>query len=243
MAPTRVPKMAEVIAGDLRRRIIDGAIKAGDSLPSEAKRIAEYEVSRPTLREAMRLLEMDQLITVRRGSHRGAVARLPGPAAAVRNMTMLLELRQATLADVYNARTIFEPPACRLAALHAPEADIARLGETLENEIATADPATYPVPAWRFHTELVELSGNATLAVVAATLQHISQRHATKVLLSSKDQDADRRAAIRAHRKVVDLIAARRGDEAERFWRKHMDVAGQTLLRDIGNQLVIELLD
>jgi len=241
MVDLRVPKMAELIARDLRRKIVSGAYAPGESLPSEAQLIVDYEVSRPTLREALRLIEMDQLITVRRGSHRGAVVRLPDPSVAVRNTTMLLELRGATLADIYAARLTFEPPACGMAA-HVASADaIAELRVDIE-ERALLDPADYPASAWRFHTKLVELSGNATLAVVATTLQHISQVHADKVMSASTDQEADKQRSLAAHRRILDLIAAHEPADAERFWHRHMEGVGQHL-KAVGQNLVIEVLD
>ena len=55
----RLPKVAELVAGEIRRRIINGDVQAGDPLPNEAELTALFGVSRPTLREALRLLEAD----------------------------------------------------------------------------------------------------------------------------------------------------------------------------------------
>ena len=165
----RAPKMAELVARDIRRRIISGELEPGQSLPAEAEMMKTYEIARPTLREALRMLENDQLLLVRQGSHRGWRVRLPDPSLTARNVTMLLELRGATLRDVYVARMIFEPPACRMAAERATDDGVARLRLTLAEELdADDDRLTYPIVAWRFHSELAELSGNATLRGVVA---------------------------------------------------------------------------
>ena len=66
----RIPKMAQVVAAELRAKILQGEFKPGHSLLSEATLMEQYDVSRPTLREALRLLEAQDLISVRRGSHR-----------------------------------------------------------------------------------------------------------------------------------------------------------------------------
>jgi GntR family transcriptional regulator, transcriptional repressor for pyruvate dehydrogenase complex len=238
----RAPKMGELIAADIRRKIVSGELVPGQSLPSEADMMRGYEIARPTLREALRLLEQDQLLTVRRGSHLGWTVRLPDPSLTARNVTLLLELEGATLGDVYTARTIFEPPACRMAAEHAPEEEIERLRRTLEEELAADDDrAVYPVVAWRFHTELAELSGNKTLGLIGATLQHISQSHAARMVSTRWDKTVWRRS-YRAHEKVIDLISARKGAEAEAFWRKHMQLAGEQLLRDLGDLPISEVV-
>ena len=69
--PVRVPKMAELVAARLRRMIVRGELVEGDALPSETALMEEFAVSRPTLREAFRVLESESLINVRRGA-RGA---------------------------------------------------------------------------------------------------------------------------------------------------------------------------
>jgi DNA-binding FadR family transcriptional regulator len=155
---------------------------------------------------------------------------------------MLLEIRGATLRDVYTARTIFEPPASRMAAERATPEQVDGLRRTLAEELeADDDRLRYPIVAWRFHTELAELSGNATLAILSAALQQISQTHATQAL-AMRWERAVWAKAYRAHERLVDLIAAGQGREAEAFWRRHMAAAGEQLLRDFGDLPVSELI-
>jgi GntR family transcriptional regulator, transcriptional repressor for pyruvate dehydrogenase complex len=237
-------KTAVVVAAKLRRRILTGDLATGTSL-TESDLLDEFGISRPTLREALRMLEVEQLLTVRRGSHRGSVVRMPDTSVTVRSLTMLLYMRGATMRDIYAARSVFEPPAARLAAEVATDEQIDRLRHTLEEELsALAGPAVaYPTIGWRFHTELVELSGNATLAVMAAALEHISQQHAENVVAHwSQDQEKLVERATKAHRKLVDMIAKREGAAAERFWSKHMQIAGELLFADADNSL-IQILD
>ena len=241
-ADLRPPKVAELVAADIRKRIVAGELRPGESLPPEASMMRSYGIARPTLREALRLLENDQLLTVRRGSHLGWRVRLPDPSLTARSVTMLLELRGATLRDVYTARTIFEPPACRLAAERVTPEAVALLRATLADELAADDDRLrYPVVAWRFHTELAELSGNATLAVVSRALQLISQNHASRAIATRWDKRMWR-AAYKAHEKLVDLIAAGDGQQAETFWRRHMELAGDHLLRDVGDLPISEVV-
>src|SRR5215208_176464 len=99
-APIRSPKTAELVAGTLRRMVVDGRLKEGDYLPNEAELMAHFGVSRPTLREAVRVLESERLVEVRRGSRTGARVRVPGPEIVARPAGLLLELSGATIADV-----------------------------------------------------------------------------------------------------------------------------------------------
>ena len=104
-----VPKMAEMIADRLRRQIVRGELAEGETLPSEQQLQARFVVSRPTLREAYRILESESLITIRRGAHGGAVVRVPNSDVAARYAALILEYRGTPLDDLYQARIVIEP--------------------------------------------------------------------------------------------------------------------------------------
>src|SRR5436190_15156949 len=113
-APLRVPKTAELVASHLRRQIVRGELKEGDALPPESALMEHFGVSRPTLREAYRVLESEALISVRRGARGGARVHIPDGDVAARYAGLVLQFRGTTLADVYAARSAIE-----LAALDA----------------------------------------------------------------------------------------------------------------------------
>ena len=239
------PRRASVVASNLRRRILTGALEEGDSL-TEAALMEEFQVSRPTLREALRILEVEQLVSTHRGSHRGLLVHLPDDSVTVRSMTMLLFLRGATMADIYEARSIFEPPAARMAAENGSEAGIARLREILEDERTAIETeiTSFSHAAWRFHTELMRLSGNATLSVIAGTLEHVSRHHATKAIAAATRDRADGvHDAMRAHTRLVDLIARGEGERAESFWREHMRLSWEWTSSSAEDDTLVELLE
>src|SRR2546423_7538155 len=126
-ATLRVPKMAELVSQRLRQRIVRAELAEGDALPSEAELMAQFGVSRPTLREAFRVLESEGLITVRRGARGGARVQIPNGDIAARYAGLVLEFRGTTLEDVYDARTIIEPPCAALLARQRTQADLTRL--------------------------------------------------------------------------------------------------------------------
>ena len=79
-APVKVPKTAELVTAQLRSQIVRGDLREGDALPPEATLMTQFGVSRPTLREAFRVLESEALISVRRGARGGARATSTLPA-------------------------------------------------------------------------------------------------------------------------------------------------------------------
>ena len=130
-----------------------------------------YDVSRPVVREALRILESETLISVKRGAGGGARVRRPDVGVAARHAALLLQLEGTTLADLFEARATLEPDAVRrLAEQRSPEA-IAILRQRHEEELQLIDDVpAYAVHAARFHEQLIELAGNKTLAVLGRLL-------------------------------------------------------------------------
>ncbi|WP_459976700.1 FadR/GntR family transcriptional regulator, partial [Mycobacterium avium] len=88
-----VERAAEVIAGQIRRRIIRGELGEGEALPTENELLIQFGVSRPTLREAIRVLESESLIEVKRGSRGGIRVSVPRVEIAAHYTGLMLEYR------------------------------------------------------------------------------------------------------------------------------------------------------
>lgn len=221
----RVPKAGEMIAAELRRQIVLGELKEGEVLPSEKALMERFGVSRPTLREAFRILESEQLISIRRGVHGGARVLLPDAQVAARYAGLLLQYRKASIADVYEARTILETAAVRTLATRRSAADMQVLTDVLaegEEEIGSA--LGYAEHDAQFHKLLIKLSGNDTVEVLAGMLFHIIDAHHRAYAASQEITPAFASAKVvqKAHVKLVELIRARDFELAGDFWRKHL---------------------
>jgi GntR family transcriptional regulator, transcriptional repressor for pyruvate dehydrogenase complex len=230
----RVPKAAEVIADTLRTRIARGELRAGDALPGEADLIKQFGVSRPTLREALRILEAQALINVARGARGGARIEIPSSRLAARHVALLLQVQGATLADVYEARLLIEPSAARLAAERAPTPAAKALREIIRaEEEALGDAEAFSRAAIRFQERLVEVSGNRTLGLLTHMLRDVveMQRRAGVARNDTyPDRLSVRRKVVDAHRRVAALIGAGNGVKAEAQWRQFLsDVAAIVL--------------
>ncbi|MBB2773054.1 UNVERIFIED_ORG: DNA-binding FadR family transcriptional regulator [Mycolicibacterium obuense] len=159
--------------------IVDGQLKDGDFLPYEADLMAHFQVSRPSLREAVRVLESDRLVEVRRGSRTGAKVRVPGPEVVARPAGLLLALSGTSLTDVMTARIAIEPYAAGLLAENGSQQAHREL-QRLIDEIPTAwETGGLAAASTELHRRLVELSGNATLTMIA--------RHASRDFREAHD--------------------------------------------------------
>lgn len=248
--PVRVPKTAELVAQQLRRRIVRGELREGAALPPEAQLMAEFGVSRPTLREAFRVLESESLISIRRGARGGARVRTPAVEVAARYAALLLQVRGITVRDVYDARLVLEPAAARRLAERRGNRDaLAQLQAALDAEAAAvADRLAHAAASTRFHELLVELSGNGTLAVLSGMLHEIIEEHIDQAVTASPEErpgtyaQRNRALGVKAHAKLIRLLRAGDGAAAEAFWRVHMEAAGQLVLREIGPKSVVDLM-
>jgi len=243
--PIQIPKAAVVVAGHLRRGIIRGEFALDDALPNETELMALYDVSRPVVREALRILESEGLISVKRGAGGGARVRRPDIGVAARHTALLLQLEGTTLQDLFEARSILEPAAVgRLARERPPEA-IRRLREQHEQELAIlTDTTRYPVHAALFHEEIIELAGNKTLAILSRLLLEIVETH-NRATFEALDTEAEAiaRNASEWHGGLIELIEAGDVEGAVDHWRRHLDGAAEVALRHLGPTTVVDLLD
>ncbi|MEI8241219.1 MAG: FCD domain-containing protein [Actinomycetota bacterium] len=243
----RVPKTGELVAQRLRARIIRGELAEGDSLPAEGALIEEFGVSRPTLREAYRVLEAEQLISVRRGARGGARVHAPSASAAARYAGLVLEYEGATLADVYEARTLVETPCAALLARRRTKQDLKLLWESVEfGESLAGDRPRLIRHHTEFHALVVRLSGNHTMNLLNGILRQIIdtanfQRVDTDP--AGAAHDAAFHHGLRAHRRLVELIEAKDAEGANALWMKHLVEANRYLLELPGATTVLDLLD
>ena len=261
--PVRAPKTSELIAAQLRRQIVRGSVRPGEKLPPETQLMTQFGVSRPTIREAFRILETEGLIVVRPGSRGGAQVMAPDQTAAARHVGLLLQLRGATIDDVYEARKIAEPVCAAMLARRRTEQDVADLAAEvaeIESAIESAaeaasargegdglalDPALWTRLSYRFHELIMQRSGNKTLALQGAMLHDIVATH-TELRASRSFGETGSperfRLAVQAYRKLLALVEAGDADGAERLWRSHMDLAAAYLLKDdLRDKPVVEL--
>jgi DNA-binding FadR family transcriptional regulator len=249
----RAPKTAELIATHLRRQIVRGELTPGETLPPEVELMEQYGVSRPTLREAFRILETEALISVRRGSRGGAQVMAPDISVAARYMGLLLQIQGTTIDDLYQARMISEPACARLLAKRRTQQDLDDLNAIIDElkQVVDAGPEAVPDPGqwsgltYRFHELVMERCGNRTLALQGAVLADIVATHLRVRVAQSLDETESPkrfRRLIKSYRKFVLLVETKDADGAEEHWRNHMEMAGKYLLKDeLTNKPVVDL--
>jgi len=247
--PIRVPKAAELVASSLRRQIISGELREGDALPSEAALMKQFKVSRPTLREAYRILESESLIHVRRGARGGAMVQLPNGDVAARYAGYVLEYRGTTMSDVYLARAELEPPLARMMAARATKRDLKRLQAVLDaGDAATGDPELFVQRDIDFHLAVAQFAGNETMRVMLDMLYHIVMTARRRYVAEGKAEGGERllaehRAVQRTHQRLLDLVKDGDVEGAQTWWRRHLDEVTRHYLARPVAKTVVETMD
>jgi len=220
--PGGPPKAAETIARRVVGSIGEKGLRPGDMLPREADMLAEYGVSRETLREALRLLEVQGLITLRRGPGGGPVVGAAVPVNLGRMSTLYFQMVGATYNELFEAWVLGEatladraarnPDAARRAALMAPYFEWSHDDED-------EDVASFMQSHTGFHDAVGELSNNRVLDLTLMSFGQIVTYHAGVVddprLLRTR-LDAD-------HASIARAIAAGHNRAARRLMEEHVE--------------------
>jgi DNA-binding FadR family transcriptional regulator len=233
-AETAAPKAASVVAAQIRKQIVMGELAEGDALPSEAEMIKRLGVSRPTLRQAFRILETEHLITVQRGARGGGTVFRPAPKLASRYLSDLLRFRATTIGDVLAASMMIEPAAVAQLARRRDESAIAELRALVEADPRPVGDEDDNTPSDSFHVRMVELAGNPVLADYCTLIHYLIVGHLTALKTTRRDLDlTSGHDPGDAHANLVDLVAAGAVHAATQHWRKHLDDVRSELAKRI----------
>ncbi|WP_214105265.1 FadR/GntR family transcriptional regulator [Acrocarpospora catenulata] len=232
------PSIGEMVANILRARILAGELPKGSLLPRQEDLMREFNVSRPPLREALRILEADGLITVRRGNIGGAEVRAPDRSGVASALALLLQFEDAPLKDLADALVEIEPLCAGLAAQREDreEAVVAQLLVHLERQREHLDNgAEFTAHSRAFHETLIDSCGNATIRISVGALAMLwsMQEQAWANAVSSTDNYPpveQREKVLEIHEEIVDAIRKGHSAHAMTLARAHAQAYPQYVL-------------
>jgi len=229
MSLVRTERAADRVAAEIRNAIVRGELTESDSLPAEAHLIARFEVSRPTLREAIRILESENLVKVARGPRGGARVMALNADLVARTVGQTLQSRRATLKDIMEARLTIEPPAARMAAERRPKEASLRLRKQIIAEYdALGDTPRLARAVADFHTLVLEVSANQSLMLMGQALQRIMEKHMSLIdadILERETPEVQlqrQRAGFKSQERLAEFVEVGDGAGAEGHWRNHL---------------------
>lgn len=225
-------KTAETVARDVVHSIMNRGLQPGDVLPSEAAMLEQYGVSRESLREGLRLLEVQGMISIRRGPGGGPVVGGVHPANLGRVSTLYFHMAGATYSELFDAWVFAE---CVMAERAARWPDRAVRIATMAPYLEPGEAQQTPEELTRFvnehasfHVAVASLVGNRVLEMSLQTMGSIVSHHVATV----DDPRVMRDLLAEDHLRLARAIAAGHATKARRIMQGHIEgVASYTRQR------------
>jgi DNA-binding FadR family transcriptional regulator len=218
--PFDVPKASDVLASQLRERILSGELAEGVSLPAERDLVKQTQMSRATVREALRILEVQNLVRVKAGRAGGAFVQRPTTTSMASSVSMLIRGRRINLVDLMETREALEPFCAELAARNRTEEDLAEL-DRANGAIADldADLAQFLQANLDWHVGVAVSSHNELLIGLMTALSQAIYAGTENAAFVDTEV---RVVTSRAHWAITTAIRDRDAVAAERRMRRHV---------------------
>jgi len=240
-------KMATSIAKDIRLRIADGRLRAGDQLAALPELAADFGVSRPTIRECLRILEVEGLVDLRTGSRTGARILEPTTDTAGQLASVVLAAARTRMIDVMEARQLVEPSVIELMAGRVGHDDLAAISARVGRlEEMVDDTPAFVVEIGDVERLVFSATGNPAVAVALEMIHWVNVRCRHEVLMRAVSVPQ----VIRSNRRAIRVLdtcvqAAERGDTeaAGRAWAEHLSAINPYVRNAFGDRLIVDLFD
>ena len=249
VTPVTGGRLAERVASELRRRVVDGELADGARLPKEDTLRSLFAVGKPAIREALRILETEGLISVVRGNKGGAIVRVPKPSGIAYSLGMVLTFEEVAAGDLAMAVREIELLCAGLCAQRPDRATslVPKL-RAIHDQSVEAHPDSDIRPLLRaFHEELAASCGRRTLTIIAGCLEtlwtgHVRAETGAPSAKARATGGPDRSQSIAEHSMIIDAIEAGDVQQAQALLRAHLErVQEQSTTIDLSGS--IDILD
>jgi GntR family transcriptional repressor for pyruvate dehydrogenase complex len=213
-------RASEMIVDQIRLLIRAGQLKPGDRLPAERELGDQFGVSRVTVREALRGLEANGMVTIKVGARGGAFVTAPTSAQVGEGIIDLLSMSELTPGEVTEARQVFELGIISLVCERATEQDIADLLEICDRGDAAVQAGSYPMSlSAEFHGRVARASHNKAIVMLGDSFQGPTLMSLNR---AKEDHPEMGLRGNREHRQFVMAIAKGDLEKATAVMRTHI---------------------
>ena len=226
LEPVRKIKVYEEVAAQIQRLIAEGRLKPGDRLPPERELAETFAVSRTSVRDAIRVLELMGQLEPRQGE--GTVVRDLSPDSLVNPLASLLVRNRRLLAELLDVRKMLEPPLAARAAEHATPEEVAKLEAIFarqEDKVRLGGLAIEEDA--EFHYTIATIARNS----VALRVQHVLMGLLREGRARSLQVPGRLQKSLEGHRRIIEAIRQRDAVAAEAAMRQHLQEIEDVLLR------------
>jgi DNA-binding FadR family transcriptional regulator len=240
-------KRAEAIAVDLRIAIAEGRLREGDQLPSQKELALEHQVWRSTIREAVRILEVEGLVDQRTGSRTGATVHAPTAESAAQPAGIVLAAAGTSMLDVVHARQLIEPPIWQLAAARIDPVARAELSKGVAELRGLVDQSTAFIPRFeQLERDALAAVGNTAIAVALEVLQWVHaqcRRYLAVRALSAPHQSESNLAMWQTLDAFVRASERQDVEGVGATWAAFLELIASFFRSEGGDRPIVELFD
>jgi GntR family transcriptional regulator, transcriptional repressor for pyruvate dehydrogenase complex len=226
---------AEHVAQRLLDKIIEAGLTPGSSFGTEAQLLEQFDVSRPTLRESLRILESKGVLSLRPGPGGGIMVTKPGTDILAHGLSVFLRLHDVPFIDVLKAREVIEPALAREAAENGTERDFDEMEQSIERMQSIKDQQAFVDENRNFHSIVARASGNKVLETFWSTISIVAHGEHLGVRYSSANQQH----VIAAHKRILAALRKRDGKAAAVTMEDHVTEL-EVLVRKRYQNLVVQ---
>ena len=214
-AERRIVKTSETVALSIVHDIVARGLTAGDKLPLETAMLQQYRVSRASLREALRLLEVQGLISIRPGPGGGPVVGNVDARNLARTASLYFHLGGMKYGDIFATQELLEPVCAQLAARNPDRSE--RMAPFLDANAMPREGSPYHTTTADFHSTIYDLAGNGVLALLTKAITSIITSH----IVSTMDPVELHEPIVHEHAQLARAIAAGRESRAHKLMFEH----------------------
>ena len=219
LRPVKGEKISELILQQIRDAILTGAVKPGDRLPSERELVNRFQVSRISVREALKSLETSGLLTIKPGS--GVFVAEVNSKPISRSLSSMLRIQGASFNELTEARIVFEPSIARLASEKIAPEEFLKIEQNIEKALANINsnsPAF--APNIEFHSIVAEATHNPVITLTMKTFFDVLKEMAPEAILERIGTTSLR--AVIHHKKILKGLQEKNPEKVYQMMREHI---------------------
>jgi len=218
--PFRSEKFSQEVANQIKESIFNGTYVSGDKLPSESDMARQFEVSKVTVRQAIRVLENSGIVYTKQGVDGGIFVAEADTMSVSSYLSDMLKLKRVTMSDLTMARIIFEPEIAHRVAKVWEDKDLEDAEKNIKDKFRKSR-----ILNLKFHRFVCNITKNP---VVIFALNSVIDVLEENVLKTELDRDFIHNEIV-AHRIILEKIRARKREEAHDEMREHIKIVHQKL--------------
>lgn len=234
LRPVKTKRIYEEIVDQISDLMAEGNLRPGDKLPSERDLAERLQVSRASVRDAIRALEIMGLIEIRPGE--GTFVKDSGPSEIIQPLAMFIAVERSAFFEIYEVRKILETATARLAAGRVEPEELSRIEDAYKGMLrcfSSSDPEQGEIYDAQFHYAIAEAAHNNLLMKLMNTISETFHKSISTARQQLYLTPGNAETLLEQHGLVLNAIRTGDGETAAREMLHHLNYAEKELEKNL----------